>query len=138
MPDYNDTINLVPFVDKPDEGIFLRIPNLNSKDNPINFEGTNFQTHNDLLGSDTSLNFDLEEKLISGSLLKIQPNVEYQKTSVDISEFDDDTGFGNFIHFSNAERRLRNFKKKLEIIENHNETSSSLTSVSSSLQNRRY
>ena len=132
LPDYNDTINLVPFVDKPDEGIFLRIPNLNSKDNPINFEGTNFQTHNDLLGSDTSLNFDLEEKLISGSLLKIQPNVEYQKTSVDISEFDDDTGFGNFIHFSNAESRLRNFKKKLEIIENHNETSSSLLTISSS------
>jgi len=132
LPDYNDTVKLVPFVDRPDDGIFLRIPNLNSKDNPINFEGTNFQTHNDLLGSDTSLNFDLEEKLISGSLLKIQPNVEYQKTSVDISEFDDDTGFGNFIHFSNAESRLRNFKKKLDVIENHNETSSSLLTISSS------
>jgi len=132
LPDYNDTVKLVPFVDRPDDGIFLRIPNLNSNDNPINFEGTNFQTHNDLLGSDSTLNFDLEEKLISGSLLNIQPNVDYQKTSVDISEFDDDTGFGNYIHFSNAESRLRNFKKKLDVIENHNETSSSLLTISSS------
>src|SRR5210317_1193887 len=134
LPDYNDTVKLVPFVDRPDDGIFLRIPNLNSNDNPINFEGTNFQTHNDLLGSDSTLNFDLEEKLISGSLLNVQPNVDYQKTSVDLSEFDDDTGFGNYVHFSNAESRLRNFKKKLDVIENHNETSSSLLTISSSAE----
>ena len=132
LPDYKDTIELVPFVDRPDDGIFLRIPNLNSVDNPINFEGTNFKTHDDLLGSDDSLNFDLEEKLISGSLLKIQPNVDYQKTSVDLTEDLDDTGFGNFVHFSNAESRIRNFKKKLELIEDHSANSSSLLSISSS------
>ncbi len=132
LPDYEDTIRLVPFVDRPDDGIFLRIPNLNSSENPINFEGTNFKTHDDLLGSDSSLNFDLEEKLVSGSLLKIQPNIDYQKTSVDLTEDLDDTGFGNFVHFSSAETRIKNFEKKLSLIEDHNANSASLLSISSS------
>ena len=132
LPDYQDVVKLVPYQETQDDGIFLRIPNLNSVDNPINFEGTNFQTHDDLLGSTNSVNFELEEKLISGSLLSVQPNVDYQKTSVDLNLESDDLGFGNFVHFSSAERRLNNFKKKLELIENHNSNSASLLSVSSS------
>ena len=132
LPDYTDVVKLVPFVDRPDDGIFLRIPNLNSVDNPINFEGTNFQSHDDLLGSNNSINFELEEKLISGSLLNVQPNIDYQKTTTDLNLEPDDLGFGNFVHFSSAERRLNNFKKKLELIENHNSNSASLLSISSS------
>jgi len=132
LPDYKDKIKLVPFVDRPDDGIFLRIPNLNSVDNPINWESTQFQTHNDLLGTDTLLNFDLEEKLISGSLLRTQPTVDYQRTTTDVNVDLDDTGFGNYVNFSSAESRLKNFKKKLELIEGYNSTSSSLTSISSS------
>ena len=60
LPDYEERVKLVPFVDRPDDGIFLRIPNLNSVDNPINFQGTNFKNQNDLLGSDTQLNFELQ------------------------------------------------------------------------------
>ena len=48
------------------------------------------------------MNFDIEEKLISGSLLDIQPNISYQKTTTDITISDDDTGFGNFVNFSSA------------------------------------
>ena len=133
LPDLEERVRLVPFEDRPDEGIFLRIPNLNSVDNPINFQGTNFQTHNELLGTDTLLNFDLEEKLISGSLLDVKPNVDYQKTTTNLLFDDDDTGFGNYVNFSSAETRLRNFRKKLQLIENHTALSASLTSVTSSL-----
>ena len=132
LPDYKDKIKLVPFVDRPDDGIFLRIPNLNSVDNPINWEGTQFQTHNDLLGSNTLLNFELEEKLVSGSLLNVQPTVDYQRTTTDLLYENDDTGFGNYINFGSAEFRLKNFKKKLELIEGYNSTSSSLLLISSS------
>jgi len=131
LPDYKDKIKLVPFVDRPDDGIFLRIPNLNSVDNPINYEGTQFQNHNDLLGSNTLLNFDLEEKLISGSLLNIQPTVDYQKTTTDVNIEADDFGLGNFVNFGSAEFRVKNFKKKLELIEGYNSSSSSLLSISS-------
>ena len=133
LPDYEERVRLVPFVDRPDEGIFLRIPNLNSVDNPINFQGTTFKNQNDLLGSDTQLNFELQEKLTSGSLLNVQPNIDYQKTTTNLLFDLDDTGFGNFVNFSSAERRLNNFKRKLELIESHNSLSSSLVSVSSSL-----
>ena len=102
LPDFEENVRLVPFVNRLDEGIFLRIPNLNSVDNPINFQGTNFQSHNDLLGDDNLMNFDIEEKLISGSLLDIQPNISYQKTTTDITISDDDTGFGNFVNFSSG------------------------------------
>jgi hypothetical protein len=132
LPDYKDKIKLVPFVDRPDDGIFLRIPNLNSVDNPINYEGTQFQNHNDLLGSNTLLNFDLEEKLISGSLLNVQPTVDYQKTTTDVNIEADDFGLGNFVNFGSAEFRVKNFKKKLELIEGYNSSSSSLLSISSS------
>ena len=133
LPDYEERVRLVPFVDRPDEGIFLRIPNLNSVDNPINFQGTTFKSQNDLLGSDTQLNFELQEKLTSGSLLDVQPNIDYQKTTTNLLFELDDTGFGNFVNFSSAERRLNNFKRKLELIESHNSLSSSLVLVSSSL-----
>tara|TARA_Y100001937_G_scaffold128054_1_gene202255 strand:- start:2866 stop:6549 length:3684 start_codon:yes stop_codon:yes gene_type:complete len=133
LPDYEEKVRLVPFVERPDEGIFLRIPNLNSVDNPINFQGTNFKNQNDLLGSDTQLNFELQEKLTSGSLLDIQPNIDYQKTTTNLLFELDDTGFGNYINFSSAERRLTNFKRKLELIESHTKLSQSLVSVSSSL-----
>ena len=133
LPDYEERVRLVPFVDRPDDGIFLRIPNLNSVDNPINFQGTNFKNQNDLLGSDTQLNFELQEKLVSGSLLDVQPNIDYQKTTTNLLIDLDDTGFGNYVNFSTAESRLKNFKRKLELIESHTKLSQSLVSVSSSL-----
>ena len=77
---------------------------------------------------------DIERLLISGSLLDVQPNIDYQKTTTDLNLEADDTGFGNFIHFSNVESRLRNFKNKLELIEGYNDESSSLVSISSSLR----
>ncbi len=75
----------------------------------------------------------MKELLTSGSLLDVQPNIDYQKTTVDLNLQADDTGFGNFVNFSNAETRLENFKKKLELIEGYNSESSSLLNVTSSL-----
>ena len=133
LPDYVDNVRLVPFEDDVDDGIFLRLPNFNSIDNPINFQGTQYGTHNSLISSNAEDTRDIERLLISQSVLDVQPNIDYQKTTTDLNLEADDTGFGNFIHFSNVETRLRNFKKKLELIEGYNTDSSSLLNVSSSL-----
>ena len=133
LPDYQDRIRLVPFEDEDREGIFLRLPNFNSVDNPINFQGTNYQTHTGMLSDNDQDSQDIERLLISGSLLDVQPNVDYQKTTTNLNLEADDTGFGNFIHFSNAESRLRNFRDKLELIEGYNTESSSLVNITSSL-----
>ena len=45
LPNYRDRVRLEPFQDTPNNGIFLRLPNLNSVENPINFQGTNYGTH---------------------------------------------------------------------------------------------
>jgi len=132
LPDYQDTIRLEPFVQQEDEGIFLRLPNFNSTDNPINFQGTNYKTHTDLLSDSDEDSRDIERILTSGSLLDIKPNVDYQKTTKDLNFEADDTGFGNFVNFSSAERRVKNFEKKIILIESHSAESKSLLSVSSS------
>ena len=132
LENYRDRVKLVPFEEQDNNGIFLRLPNFNSVDNPINFQGTNFSNNNDLLSNVDSDTRDIERQLISGSLLNVQPNIDYQKRTTSYNELDD-TGFGNFVHFSNAERRIRNFRTKLELIEGYNSDSSSLLSISSSL-----
>ena len=134
LPNYRDRVRLEPFQETPDTGIFLRLPNLNSIDNPINFQGTNYGTHTSLTSENDSDARDIERILISGSLLDVQPNIEYGQTTTDLTIESDDYGFGNFVHFSSAETRIRNFEKKLKLIEGYNSDSSSLVSISSSLE----
>ena len=134
LPNYIDNVRLIPFEDDIDDGIFLRLPNFNSVDNPINFQGTEYKSHNSLTSSNADDTRDIERLLISQSLLDVEPNIDYQKTTTDLNIQTDDTGFGNFVHFSTAESRIRNFKKKLELIEGYNSDSQSLQNVSSSTE----
>ena len=64
LPDYVDNVRLVPFEDDVDDGIFLRLPNFNSIDNPINFQGTQYGTHNSLISSNAEDTRDIERLLI--------------------------------------------------------------------------
>ena len=105
----------IPFVENEDEYLFLRVPNLNSTTNPINFRGTNYKKYDDLLSSDTSTNEDIMNAVHSSSLLDVQLNIDYTKRTNKLSADGSvtDYGFGNFVNFSSAETRLRNFRKKI-------------------------
>ena len=131
LDSYEDRISLIPTQKVQDT--FLLPANFDGETIQINKRPTEFKSHDTLLGSDNEHNRQLERLLVSGSLLDVQPNIDYQKTTTDLSSELDDTGFGNFVHFSNAESRLRNFRKKLILIEDYNEESSSLVSIKSSL-----
>ena len=131
MDSYEDTINLIPFEEIEEEVLFLRLPDFNSTNNPINFRGTKFNNFNQLIGSNQQVQEDIQDKLISGSLLDTQINVDYTKRTKTIGE-DSDFGFGNFIHFGSAEKRINNFKKKLELIESYTASSQSYMSVTGS------
>ena len=131
LQDYNDNVTLIPRQVVNDT--FLLPANFDGKQNTIQTRQTDYKSHDNLLGSDDEHNRKLERLLVSGSLLDVQPNIDYQKTTTDLTIERDDTGFGNFVHFSSAERRLNNFKTKLELIEGYTSDSSSLVSVSSSL-----
>jgi len=135
LPDYKDIVTLKPFIETENDSLFLRIPNLNSVDNPIDFQGTNYKTHDGLLSNKDDDSRDIERLLISGSLLDVQPNIDYQKRTT-LHNDNDDIGFGNFVNFSNAESRINNFKDKLVLIESHSVASHSLTTISSSSDTR--
>ena len=128
LPDYEDNISLIPKVRV--DNTFLLPADFDNSQSPIDRTTTDYKSHNNLLSDNDELNRKLERQLVSGSLLNVQPNIDYQKTSTEYYEIDD-TGFGNFVHFSNVERRLRNFKKKLELIEEHTATSHSLENITS-------
>ena len=134
MEPYEDKIKLIPFVENEDEYLFLRVPNLNSTTNPINFRGTNYKKYDDLLSSDTSTNEDIMNAVHSSSLLDVQLNIDYTKRTNKLSADGSvtDYGFGNFVNFSSAETRLRNFRKKIELVEKYTSSSLALNNVSSS------
>ncbi len=134
MEPYEDKIKLIPFVEEDDEYLFLRVPNLNSTTNPINFRGTNYQKYDDLLSSDSATNEDIINSVHSSSLLDVQLNIDYQKRTEKLSAAGDTTdyGFGNFVNFSSAETRLRNFRKKVELVEKYTSSSLAIADVTGS------
>lgn len=80
----------------------LRGPNFNVVVNTKNGQTTPYYNYSNLISSPVTSSF---QKLLS----------YYQDRSVDINV--DFSNFSNFVHFSNAEERVRNFVYKLQLIE---------------------
>ncbi len=83
----------------------LRGPNYNVVVNTKNGQTTPYYNYDNLITSPVTSSF---QKLLS----------YYQDRSIDINV--DYSNFSNFIHFSNAEERVRNFVYKLQLIESAN------------------
>jgi len=113
MPPHTETISLINYVKNEIDGIVLRSPNLNSIDSPIGRGETYYKSTTDILTSDTNVSEKLENEFLSGSFSSAKLNIDYSQ-------------FENFINFSSAEQRIKNFYYKLQQIENNNILSSSL------------
>ena len=103
-------------------GVELRAPNFDVEFNQHYSTPTEFRTYDELLnnGAVTS-SFNNLQNYLSGSI------------SVDL-EFDNpntSTGFHfeNFIHFSSATERLKNFKYKLELLESYSSSLATLENI---------
>jgi len=136
MEPYEDMVKLTKFVEETPEVLFLRVPNLNSTTNPINFRSTNYKKYDDLIGTDTQVQEDITNYIHSSSLLDVQLSIDYSKRTDAIGLDRTDYGFGNFINFGGAENRLRNFKKKITLIEGYKTDSHNLINISSSADTR--
>ena len=90
--------------------------------------------YDDLLSSDTATNEEIMNSVHSSSLLDVQLNIDYNKRTNKLSADGSQTdfGFGNFVQFSSAETRLRNFRKKIELVEKYTSASLSIANVSGS------
>ena len=139
IPPITDTIKVVPYFrdTELDNSVFLALPNIDGEDIPFEQRGTDFKTYDNLVGSDSTVVQELEDKLVSGSLLDVKLNIDYQKRLTSLDEYNDN-GFGNFINFSGAEERLRNFKYKLDLIESYTSHSGNYDAISSSTDTTNY
>ena len=71
------------------------------------------KSFNDLVTTNKDLKNDILDKYLTGSQQPIELNADY-------------SNYENFVNFSSAEKRLSNFKYKLQLIESYTAQSSSI------------
>ena len=114
---YEDTIDLIDYVPSEIKGTVLLSPKLEDSDSPLRARPTSFHNENTLLSSNVDIKEKLQNVILSGSLEETELNIPHDK------------GFREFIHFSSAEKRIRNFKYKLELIESYTQSSASSAAI---------
>ena len=117
IPPVTEEVILVPPVEEEDY-IVLRTPNTELNESPRN-RGTNFVTQDTLKTTDPKIRKDFEDTLISASLASVDLNIDYSV-------------YTNFVNFSSAEQRLKNFKYKVTNIDAYTVESSSMAATSAS------
>lgn len=101
-----DTVTIVPAA--PVQPVTnLAPPNFELEEYEGHSVATSFKTWNDLLSQNLQTSQQLIDAQFSGSLSGIKLNVNYRN-------------FENFVHFSSAVERVKNFKYKVELIEYYN------------------
>ena len=100
---YIDNVNILPPA-QADNLNTLRGPNWEVETNYGTVTETDFQTWNDLLGTNLSTSQQIIDRYFSGSLQGADLNIDF-------------TNFENFVHYSSATERLLNFRYKLQLIE---------------------
>jgi len=119
-----DTINIVPkyIAEVPNT---LAPPNFDLEEFDGISSATTFKSWNDLLTQNVQTSQQIIDTYFSGSLSGVKLNINYRN-------------FENFVHYSSATERVKNFKYKLELIEYYNSrirTVSTIQSGSIILQN---
>ena len=117
IPPVEEKCTLIPFVEEYVGDIVLKTPEFGNVNSPIGPGQTEFKNYSQLVSSDAAIQENIENEILSGSL------------SADINV--DHSLFKNFIHFSSAEQRVRNFKYKLDLIQQYTDRSSSLAGSNS-------
>ena len=119
MNPVTENIDVVEFVDNDVPNIVLKEPDIMNIDSPIQPKSTDYKTQTDILSNDALISNDLQNEFLSQSLDSVELNVDYSR-------------YENFINFSSIEKRIRNFKSKVESIESFKQTSASYIGVSGS------
>ena len=100
---YTDSIYLIPN-EIPKTGNYIKPANFNIEVDYWKSSETELKSWEDILGSNAVTSQRLIDQYFSGSLQGVNINIDYSR-------------FENFVHFSSAEERVRNFKYKLDLIE---------------------
>ena len=118
IPPVIEEVILVPPAEE-EEYTVLRSPNTELNESPRN-RGTDFVTQDTLKTTDPNIKKDFEDTLISASLASVDLNIDYSV-------------YPNYVNFSSAEQRLKNFKYKVTLIDTYTAESSSMVATSGSI-----
>ena len=118
LPQKTEVVDLIPYDQEDEDLLILRNPDSANVDSPISKRSTDLKSFTDLVTTDKKLKQNIINKYISGSLKPVELNIDY-------------SNYENFINFSSAEKRLKNFKYKIQLIENYTAESSSFAALSS-------
>ena len=114
-----ETISIVDFIPEEEPRLVLKSPDLKNVESPIQKRDTRYKTESEILTSDSSVSAELRNEFLSQSLDSVEINTDYSR-------------YENFVNFSSIEKRIRNFKLKLENIESYKISSASYVGVSGS------
>ena len=115
LPQKTEIVEMVAYDQQDEDVLVLKVPDKAQVDSPITSRKTELKSYDDLVTTDGKLRDKIIDKYISGSQT-INLNIDYTK-------------YENYINFSSAEKRLENFKYKIQQIESHTAKSASLVSV---------
>ena len=120
-----ESINIVDFIPEENPRLVLKSPDLKNVESPVQVRTSQYKTESDILTTDTSISNELRNKFISQSLDSVELNTDYSR-------------YENFVNFGSAEKRIRNFKLKLENIESYKISSASYVGVSGSAKDLQF
>tara|TARA_A100001015_G_scaffold122779_1_gene136103 strand:- start:1230 stop:5660 length:4431 start_codon:yes stop_codon:yes gene_type:complete len=111
LPQITEVVDLYPYEQEEEQLNVLIPPESPPKDSPISNRQVPYQNYNNLITTDKKLQKNIIDRFISGSE-QVELNVDYSR-------------YGEFVNFSSAQKRLENFKYKLQQIEGFTAQSSS-------------
>ena len=117
LPQITETVELKPYDQEEEDVLVLRVPDSAQVESPITKRSTEFKNYDDLVTSDVRLQKEIEDKYLTEKPTNL--NIDY-------------SNYDNFINFSSAEKRLKNFKYKVELLETYTAESASLVNISNS------
>jgi len=119
LPELVEEVELIPYAQEDEDVTVLRSVESSQVSSPVSMRRTELKSYSDLITTDTKLQENIIDEYLSGSNKPVKLNVDY-------------SNYENFTNFSSAEKRLANFKYKIEQIESYTQQSSSLVGVTSS------
>jgi len=125
-PSVIEKVFLLGSEDIQEEGRLLRPANWDVEVAGMTGRGTGFETWNSLVSTEASTSQQLIDHYFSASDVG------------DVSLNIDWSSYYNFIHFGSAEERLKNFKYKMEVIDEYNENIKKTTLYSASVADSLY
>ena len=117
IPPIQDTVQMIPFSEEWVSDTVLRTPEPFVLNSPIGSGQTEFRNYNQITSTDSDIQKKIADEILSGSFTS-DINLNFAQ-------------FSDFIHFSSAEQRVKNFKYKLDLIEQYTDRSASLAGAGS-------